>query len=460
MGDDRLQCRFCGVRTWMRDYNAFMRDHDRPDGRKCRRAARESEGRTEVRLRPMPVDVCGPGSDAPPPPSNEEPKQEATPATLLQEPGAATFEQAVAIREARMKARDEQSWARWAVDAALSNARLHPQQCPLCQHLRAGAKFGDPPRCDKGRTNLLGDCRDHTPHGAGVVPADPNPPTAPHTDDRSSVNYDPRDPPVADSPDPDLVRAYEHHVAYSRRIGEPPMTLEAYEAVTRPTKWAEHSIRPSWWHAGTRADVAKRTGQAVALAVLASGDGTVPIKRIEIDRRCITFEVRADGPAAPLADLERGIEALGAATVPQAVRDKLAEYAHEAWSGWMRYLFDKSTPDAGCTIIPSDLTTRWRRQASTPFNKLPPEERRSDYTEADHMLAIMAEHGRGDGRWALIRATSPSGKRQFVCTGCGRVSTTPEHDIAPRGPRTNTEHAAAMGDTRTCRCAEGVAMPH
>jgi hypothetical protein len=36
MIDSRLTCPHCGVRTWMRDYTAFMRDHDRPDGRVCR----------------------------------------------------------------------------------------------------------------------------------------------------------------------------------------------------------------------------------------------------------------------------------------------------------------------------------------------------------------------------------------------------------------------------------------
>ncbi len=32
------------------------------------------------------------------------------------------------------------------------------------------------------------------------------------------------------------------------------------------------------------------------------------------------------------------------------MREKLAEYAHEAWSGWMRYLFEKSerNPDGNC----------------------------------------------------------------------------------------------------------------
>lgn len=41
--DKRIRCRFCGIATWMTDYAAFMRDHDRADGRVCRQAKREHE---------------------------------------------------------------------------------------------------------------------------------------------------------------------------------------------------------------------------------------------------------------------------------------------------------------------------------------------------------------------------------------------------------------------------------
>ena len=34
--DTRIRCPHCGIRTWMTDFVAFMRDHDRPDGRVCR----------------------------------------------------------------------------------------------------------------------------------------------------------------------------------------------------------------------------------------------------------------------------------------------------------------------------------------------------------------------------------------------------------------------------------------
>lgn len=41
MADTRNTCRHCGVKTWSTDYAAFMRDHDRPDGRVCRAAQEE-----------------------------------------------------------------------------------------------------------------------------------------------------------------------------------------------------------------------------------------------------------------------------------------------------------------------------------------------------------------------------------------------------------------------------------
>ena len=42
--DRRIQCPCCGIRTWALDYLAFMRDHDRRDGRVCRAAQRHVSG--------------------------------------------------------------------------------------------------------------------------------------------------------------------------------------------------------------------------------------------------------------------------------------------------------------------------------------------------------------------------------------------------------------------------------
>lgn len=71
------------------------------------------------------------------------------------------------------------------------------------------------------------------------------------------------------------------------------------------------------------------------------------------------------------------------------VREKLAEYAHEAWAGWMKYLFEKSQSNADGTVtIPAWAVERWQRQMNTPYVELPNSEKRSDFDEADRMLSI------------------------------------------------------------------------
>lgn len=72
------------------------------------------------------------------------------------------------------------------------------------------------------------------------------------------------------------------------------------------------------------------------------------------------------------------------------LREKLAEYAHEAWSRWMRYLFSKSTVNSdGSVTIPASLVKRWTRQMNTNYHMLPYSEQQSDILEADKMLDIM-----------------------------------------------------------------------
>lgn len=74
------------------------------------------------------------------------------------------------------------------------------------------------------------------------------------------------------------------------------------------------------------------------------------------------------------------------------LREKLADYAHRAWSGWMRYLFSKCTSDLkGNVTIPKELVMRWTRQMTTLYSDLPEGEKASDRKEADEMLAIMRQ---------------------------------------------------------------------
>jgi hypothetical protein len=72
------------------------------------------------------------------------------------------------------------------------------------------------------------------------------------------------------------------------------------------------------------------------------------------------------------------------------VREQLAAYAHEAWSGWIRYQFTKGViNDDGSWTMPPWAVERWTRQVNTSYADLLEAEKESDRAEADKMLAIM-----------------------------------------------------------------------
>jgi len=68
----------------------------------------------------------------------------------------------------------------------------------------------------------------------------------------------------------------------------------------------------------------------------------------------------------------------------------LAAYAHDAWAGWMRYLFSHGTQQAdGTFILDAAKVERWRRQMITPYADLSEAEKASDRKEAKAILAIL-----------------------------------------------------------------------
>jgi hypothetical protein len=77
----------------------------------------------------------------------------------------------------------------------------------------------------------------------------------------------------------------------------------------------------------------------------------------------------------------------------QLLVEKLANYAHEAWTGWMDYLFSKTLPidNNSAMVIPSDSETRWRRQMKTPYSELPEDEKESDRKEARKIIDILED---------------------------------------------------------------------
>lgn len=72
-----------------------------------------------------------------------------------------------------------------------------------------------------------------------------------------------------------------------------------------------------------------------------------------------------------------------------ALREALANLAHEQWSGWMRYLFAKGVFNSdGTWTMPKWAVDRWQRQADTSFESLSESEQDSDRKEADKFIKV------------------------------------------------------------------------
>lgn len=81
------------------------------------------------------------------------------------------------------------------------------------------------------------------------------------------------------------------------------------------------------------------------------------------------------------------------------LRENLADYAHETWSGWMKYMFfvctelDRTKKEV-VFRIPAKTYDRWMRQVGTPYSRLPELEKDSDRREADRIIAICSNYYR------------------------------------------------------------------
>lgn len=76
------------------------------------------------------------------------------------------------------------------------------------------------------------------------------------------------------------------------------------------------------------------------------------------------------------------------------LREQLASYAHDAWSGWMHYMMGKSYRKSdGTWTIPKEYVERWGRQMTTAYENLPEKEKDRDREQADRILALL----NGDG---------------------------------------------------------------
>lgn len=70
--------------------------------------------------------------------------------------------------------------------------------------------------------------------------------------------------------------------------------------------------------------------------------------------------------------------------------EALADYAHVAWAGWMKYLFKKGTLNSdGSFTINAASVERWTRQMNTPYSDLPENEKESDRDESRKIISIL-----------------------------------------------------------------------
>ena len=74
-----------------------------------------------------------------------------------------------------------------------------------------------------------------------------------------------------------------------------------------------------------------------------------------------------------------------------SLREKLADFAHSQWSGWMEYLFSKCQFEKAGTIMPGWAVIRWHKQMKTAYKDLSKEEKESDRKEADKIIEILKE---------------------------------------------------------------------
>ena len=83
-------------------------------------------------------------------------------------------------------------------------------------------------------------------------------------------------------------------------------------------------------------------------------------------------------------------------------REQLADYAHNTWSGWMKYLFSKCYNEVkrnsdnnpiptGNVVIPKWAVERWKQQMNTEYKSLPESEKKSDRKEADMIIKIVED---------------------------------------------------------------------
>ena len=77
----------------------------------------------------------------------------------------------------------------------------------------------------------------------------------------------------------------------------------------------------------------------------------------------------------------------------EEIIEEHADFAHSAWSGWMKHMFSKTTSNEDeSETIPKELVDRWERQLETDYKDLPEDEKESDRDEARKVLKIVQKY--------------------------------------------------------------------
>jgi len=102
------------------------------------------------------------------------------------------------------------------------------------------------------------------------------------------------------------------------------------------------------------------------------------------------------------------------------MREKLAELAHEQWSGWMKYLFSKGTFNLdGTWTMPKWAVERWVRQMAISYTNLSDKEQESDRKEADRFLHAFREEDYLDPEVRKARYDMLAQIQADPCPKCG-----------------------------------------
>lgn len=138
-------------------------------------------------------------------------------------------------------------------------------------------------------------------------------------------------------------------------------------------------------HSGLGAlDLAEKRGRSIIALV---------DEKIDLRRQLEDITVQLEKSQARVAELT----VLFDGKINADTTEALAAYAHEAWAGWMRYMFRFATVNLdGTATLNADEVDRWYRQMNTVYADLPENEKASDRSEASKILAaIRPQDGAG-----------------------------------------------------------------